>query len=232
MPFLWIFQMRLVHQYTPAPTGNSGKSLPAAALFIIVLAVCALVPVSVTAQEFLEKIPLIKEARDLKAENEQLKAKIQELETQISSLKTRLIPLETENAELKDQITRRALYVQEMERNLQRYQTIAATKEVLETRVGELQTAVKKGEKKIRELEEELSRRPPIPEEAPRRFAEGDCVQWYGSVYKEREKMTGVIVQIREKKAYLVRCTMSEMPFLWAENALYELGERILEPCR
>ena len=103
---------------------------------------------------------------------------------------------------------------------------------MLQKKVTELETKLASQQAVIKGLEEKLRKKDsPAAAMHPARFKEGDCVKWYGTPFKELRKMLGVVVRSKPNLTYVVRCTETSMPYLWAKDGLYELEETNLDAC-
>jgi len=168
----------------------------------------------------------------LTQEISRLQEHIRTLEEELDRARMEVLDLQAKNAELINQAKLKAFQTEEISRTLERYTELEIQKNLLEQKVRELQGTVRAQEAAIRELMSQGPEEGFGPEEAPDRgLRKGDCVQWFGSAYKERLRMVGRVEGLQSGGAVLVRCTESAMPYQWAEDQLYEIPENALEVC-
>jgi seryl-tRNA synthetase len=203
------------------------RTFPRLAAVLTLLLLCA----GSTSCDLVDKY---KEYKELKAKNAEMQGRLDALGDQLTKAQAQILDLEARKEELATQMEKNAFQAEEYERTFQRYRDLETTNSTLQKRVAELTDTVKTQEETLRKLQAELKQALAcIPKENPvqPRFHVDECVQWYGSVYTSRHKMRGTVVKVRRNKTYLVRCTESTMPYMWAENELYELSQETLEPC-
>ena len=179
-----------------------------------------------------EVLNMKKDLKKVKQENAQLNEEIQRLRTQLTESQNKVLELQTSNSELAIQIEKSEFHEREIDRTLQGYKALEIEKNLLQKQVAELEADLTLHRAAIQKLEEQLRKKEsPMAEMHPSRFKEGDCVKWYGSPYKDLRIMQGIVVRSRADLTYLVRCTETSMPYLWAKDGLYEFQENNLVAC-
>ncbi|MBI4775598.1 MAG: hypothetical protein HY788_15765 [Deltaproteobacteria bacterium] len=180
-----------------------------------------------------EVLNMKKDLQKLRQENAQLNEEVQRLTKALAESQNKVLELQTGNSELAIQIEKSAFHEQEIDRTLQGYKALEIEKNLLQKQVADLEVKLASQQTVIEDLEKKLSQKDsPGAEMHAARFKEGDCVKWYGSPYKDLRSMTGVVVRSWDDLTYLVRCTETAMPYLYAKDGLYEFQENNLEPCK
>jgi len=180
-----------------------------------------------------EVLNMKKDLHKVQQENTQLNQEVQRLTQALAESRNKVLELQTSNSELAIQIEKSSFHEQEIDRTLQGYKALEIDKNLLQKQVAELEAKLTSQQAVIVELEKRLSKKDsPAAEMPPARFKEGDCVKWYGSPYKDLRSMTGLVVRSRADLTYLVRCTETSMPYLYARDGIYEFQENNLDPCK
>jgi hypothetical protein len=139
-------------------------------------------------------------------------------------LMKRLKEVEAENEQLKEKSERDRFRVQEMEKQTDQLKALQNLNKDLSDQVEALNIQLKEKQTEPQKVEQEKS------PDASSLYEIGSCVRWYGGLYEGKKIMRGKVVLINGDK-YLVTCTDTEAPYLYAVGEHYEFSESELSSC-
>ena len=141
-------------------------------------------------------------------------------------LQQRIQELESENERLKVELGRDRFRADEMEKRIEEFKTLKASNSELTRQNDKLNEQLAKALNEIKSLKERMAGK----NSAEHKYKKGDCVQWYGGLYEGKKVMRGEVATIKGD-TYVVRCTKTGAPYLWAKGELYEFLESELRRC-
>lgn len=142
----------------------------------------------------------------------------------VEDLLKRIKELESDNKQLKEKIERDRFRIQEIEKESDHLKSLQNLNKELSQQVETLNQELKT----VRAASEAKKQEKPVVDTP--KYKKGSCVRWYGGLYEGKKMMRGKISLIKGN-IYLVACTDSDAPYLFATGELYEIPESDLSPC-
>ncbi len=141
----------------------------------------------------------------------------------VDELNARIQKLELENEQIKDLRERERFRVQEMEKKLAEMQNLRSKGNEQGAEIARLTSELKAAREEIATLKDRLSG-------AKGKYRLGECVRWFGGLGEGKKSMKG-LVKIHRDNSYMVQCTETGAPYLYAVGEIYQFNENQLLSC-
>jgi predicted RNase H-like nuclease (RuvC/YqgF family) len=147
-------------------------------------------------------------------------------EPSAKELQKRIQELESENERLRVELGRDRFRADEMEKRIEEFKTLKSSNRELTRQNDKLNEQLAQALNEIKSLKERMAGKNSVGH----KYKKGDCVEWYGGLYEGKKVMRGEVTTIKGD-TYVVRCTKTGAPYLWAKGELYEFLESELRKC-